>query len=192
MFTIPALLSGKCLEPVYLKHDTHWNWVGSADAGGEIVRALSGWYPRIRPRRRAEHTSTRVTFNGGDLRLLLGFGAEVTEPCDVLRPVVPVEAVEERRSPVPGGPDVPVDVVWTSDDTTLPRAVIVHDSFGIHLRPYLAQFFRRARFVEDAGFTPELIGCERPDVVIEEWVERKLGFMVPEDPVPPPTSTGPR
>ncbi len=55
----------------------------------------------------------------------------------------------------------------------LPRAVVYRDSMAIPLIPMLAENFSRVVFV--AGpFDPALIEREKPDVVIEEMVERAV------------------
>jgi hypothetical protein len=52
-------------------------------------------------------------------------------------------------------------------------AVVVHDSFVLPMQPFLARHFRRSTFLR-AVFAPEVIAAERPDLVIEEMVERVL------------------
>ena len=53
------------------------------------------------------------------------------------------------------------------------NAVLFHDSFGVRLKPFLAEFFSRIVFVRDWGFRfkPPLIEAERPFIVLDEIAE---------------------
>jgi hypothetical protein len=52
-------------------------------------------------------------------------------------------------------------------------AVVVHDSFVLPMQPFLARHFCRSTFLPTV-FAPEVIAAKRPDLVIEEMVERVL------------------
>ena len=56
----------------------------------------------------------------------------------------------------------------------LPRAVILRDSMAIPLIPLLAENFSRVVFASTRKLDRALIERERPDIVIEELVERSL------------------
>jgi len=73
-------------------------------------------------------------------------------------------------------------VVTECSDGEIPKAVIFRDSFGEALMPWLAQHFRRAVFVWSDEIVPEVIEQEQPDVVIQEFIERRLTTMQPENP----------
>ena len=52
-------------------------------------------------------------------------------------------------------------------------AVVVHDTFVLPMQPFLARHFCRSTFLLTV-FAPEVIAAKRPDLVIEEMVERVL------------------
>jgi hypothetical protein len=56
----------------------------------------------------------------------------------------------------------------------LPRAVVYRDSMAVSLIPLLAENFSRSVFVSSRKLDQALIEREKPDVVIEEMVERSL------------------
>jgi hypothetical protein len=70
-------------------------------------------------------------------------------------------------------------------DAGLPRAVMFHDSFGAHLIPYLSEHFRRIVYAWERPdypvFDGALVERERPDVVIQQIVERKLAVYFPRE-----------
>jgi hypothetical protein len=55
-----------------------------------------------------------------------------------------------------------------------PRAIMFQDSLNTNLAPLLAEHFSRILLVDGARLDPALMERERPDVVIQEFVERKL------------------
>ncbi len=59
------------------------------------------------------------------------------------------------------------------------RAVILHDSFGNGLKPFLAETFAHATFLRTYDFDLEAVLAERPDVVIEVVIERTLQTLSP-------------
>jgi hypothetical protein len=76
-----------------------------------------------------------------------------------------------RRDAAASAPGIEV---YTCARPGLPRAVVYRDSMAIPLIPMLAENFSRVVFVSGIPFDPALIARERPDVVIEETVERGL------------------
>ncbi|MCG8592591.1 MAG: hypothetical protein MJE66_25150, partial [Proteobacteria bacterium] len=65
-----------------------------------------------------------------------------------------------------------VPVAFEGGDPTGPRVVLFHDSFGEGLLPFLAEHCSRLAAYEARLWEPELFDSERPDLLIEEWVER--------------------
>jgi hypothetical protein len=90
-----------------------------------------------------------------------------------LVPRVPRRArrVIPAGTPPPGSKEV---LVWEMDDPALPRAVMFHDSFAEPLRPLLAEHFARLACSWQDDFAPAFVERERPQVVLQEMVERLL------------------
>ena len=65
----------------------------------------------------------------------------------------------------------------------LPRLVMFRDSFASLLLQFLAPHFSRAAYVWTRGFDARLIEAERPQIVIQEMVERDLMRDPPEPPL---------
>ena len=65
-------------------------------------------------------------------------------------------------------------------DRRLPRAVMFHDSFALNLAPLIAEKFQRIVFLSEYEFDLQVIDKERPDVVIQEMVERQLMAPLPD------------
>ncbi len=157
------LRAAKARELVYERTGSHWNARGAYLAYSEIFDRLAPAFPQLR-----RVPWERVTLGrGGPADLSRMLGLEKLLPEERLAPVAGV------RYPRPG--------VWRGktlvteqDDPSLPRAVIFHDSFGVFLAPYLAEHFSHATWVWRDRFDGNLVRRLRPDVVIEERVERHL------------------
>jgi len=73
-------------------------------------------------------------------------------------------------------------VVTEQADRSRPRAVVFRDSFGSALIPFLSEHFSRAVYPWQDNLDPDVVLAEHPDVVIQEWVGRRLSTMPPYDP----------
>jgi hypothetical protein len=183
----PALRAAKAEGDVYWRTGTHWGDLGAKVADDEIVRTLRPFFPELNP---LPLTSYRVTWSDGagrGLARMLHLRDRYREPHPHLRAerplkATPVDADTVLRT-VADDPRLTAVyrntpwVVFETGDRALPSAVIVNDSFGMALMPYLSEHFERSAFVHRI-VTPDLrlalIELEKPDVVIEEIVERNV------------------
>ncbi len=160
---------------LYYRYGTHWTQRGDHLAYVEIVRRLQRWFPDMEPwpasafeRELSEELGDHW---GGRLRMKDLLPQESL----VLKPRQPRRA---RRAPdgeqgSPGRSTVP--------DPGLPRTLMIHDSFGVGLIPFLGEHFAHLSFSEEVDLDPELIAAEQPDLVIQVMVERKLLTKRPND-----------
>src|SRR4029079_15512949 len=63
---------------------------------------------------------------------------------------------------------------YACDRAALPRAVMYRDSMALPLVPLVAENFSRSVYVGSRRLDPAFVLRERPDVVIEEMVERSM------------------
>ena len=61
----------------------------------------------------------------------------------------------------------------------LNRAVVLGDSFFWALEPFVSEHWQRVRYAWGADFPSELIEQERPELVVQEMVERRLMIYDP-------------
>jgi alginate O-acetyltransferase complex protein AlgJ len=195
-----ALLAAKHTGRIYLKTDTHWNELGTYHASKEILRQLSDWYPQAEAPPLDRMDRSWLAEPGGDIIKGLGLRNVLPERKIVLTPPggwrarrVPVDyGTLSVLSPKPNWP------VWSQKEhafelpgAPLPRTVMFRDSFGEGLMPWLAEHFQRIVFVWQPTLTfgerltvldPKIIQHEKPDLVLEEIVERYLMFPLPDNP----------
>ena len=174
------LMAAKGKERVYHRTDTHWNDRGAFAASQAIWKLLAPRFGAPASGRGA-FAEEAVTVPGFDLAGMLGVAGAVTEHDLRLVPRVPLRAriVEPVR---PDARFMDARLVTEQPDRALPRAVVFRDSFGSALVPFLSEHFSRAVYLWQYNVDPDVVLAERPQVVIQEWVGRRLSTMPPYDP----------
>jgi hypothetical protein len=173
----PALFEAKRDHEIYYRTDTHWNDFGAFAAYETLVRELGQDFKGMRPGAFSDFDVAPAT-RDGDLSGILGLRGALTENVLMLRPKQPPRARFEGYCRDRGQCTSEIQDVW------LPRVVVYRDSFYSYLIPYFAEHFSRGVYVWDIKWrvSPELIGSERPNVVVLEMMERFLMLPPPEKP----------
>lgn len=160
---------------LYYPYGSHWTDHGAWIAYREILRALSRHFPALEVPR-AEDYAPEVLPEPGDTwggRLRLGKDYEQARLGFVqrqpLRSRQLVDDFYERVYEIPAAEGAP----------ELPRAVLLHDSFGAGLRDFLREDFSRLFTRNTVDFEPELVEAEHPDFVIQLMAERRLASYRP-------------
>lgn len=159
---LSILLAGKAQGQLYYENDTHWN----ARGAGMVYRALMSLMALPEP-------IGEVTFSegqAGDLIVMAQPGASPMEANAVpdiqrrYRTARPMRSLNDMR-------------IETSTEADAPAMLVVRDSFGEGLFPYLANSVGRmvySRVYED------VLGQAREaeaDIVVLEIVERNIGIL---------------
>ncbi|HZS36691.1 MAG TPA: hypothetical protein VFF06_07695, partial [Polyangia bacterium] len=183
----PALLARKQEERVYDVTDSHWNQRGAEAACEAIAAALHRWFPSVNPIPRSAYDAAVEHWPvGGDLSRMIALPDEFTEEALLLRPRTPPRAHDAGSAAIPWRRDADPDWKWPlafeTNTPSLPRAVILRDSFAARLHPFLSEHFQRSVYLFTDNFDTRLLESEKPDVVIEEMVERHLMRRPPPAP----------
>jgi len=168
--------------PTYLQNDTHWNLFGGFVACQELVRELTNQLP-VPPLRLEDFRWTNDPITGGDLAQMAGnsrvdqnhfrFAPGPDLPaltfCDLTNAVSFWDPHKPSRSV-----ENPAPLKYT--------AVVFHDSFGIVWQQFLGYSFKKIVFMsENREFNPAIILETKPDVVINEVLERYFNTQSPEE-----------
>ena len=170
------LLEAKDRERLFCMTDSHWNDHAAYLAYRSLMTTLAESFPCMEPLPRAALVEGRIPGLGGDLARMLGLADRYHEDYLVLNPRTP------RQAHV-----IPVDPQWHVPDWRWPlltersgphlrRAVMFRDSFAACMIPFLSEHFRRIFYFrqEPTEFDYTVVDREKPDLVIQETVERKL------------------
>jgi hypothetical protein len=177
------LLHAKHHERVYHVTDSHWNARGAFIGYHAVAEELARRFPQIKPFERSQFVETETDGKGGDLSGLIDLRDVYHER---YLDLVPRFSVRAHRSEVPVQYDKEkLQVSYSppyaleTGDTSLPRCVLFHDSFALAMLPFLAEHFQRLATVWHDDFHPDIVLGEQPDIVIQQLLERKLGFVTP-------------
>jgi alginate O-acetyltransferase complex protein AlgJ len=167
-----TLKSAKETHQAYYKTDTHWNYWGASQATSAILKKLG---INHQPWEMADFKSSQTS--GGDLANLLGLKETLNEEilipqvksvCKQTIPYLETPLLSTKKSKKP---------VSTICKDSKPHALIFHDSFGVGLKPILAQHFGTVSYLwtrPSIQLLQQLVNELKPDIVIEQRVERKL------------------
>jgi len=181
-----AMIAARARGRVYHYTDTHWNDLGAFVAYREIAARLKEWFPNLSSLNDSDVVQHRVTTSGGDLARMCGLALDLREPQTQLELGAGVEparfedgsAISFERMDVRGRERF----ASRRPDGDIASAVILRDSFGEALIPYLARHFATATWIWTYDFPADSIVKLHPRLVIEELVERKLMVVEPGDP----------
>lgn len=166
------LLAGRERAQLYDSIDSHWNGHG-ARIGAELILQKAAELLQ-RPPSFADldaHISPRPSW--ADMPLILSLDGLVTVPSVELVPnrrrARRLEPPESVREPTRKQQN---KMVYEVDDETLPKALILRDSFAEGFMPVFSEKFRRTVWLWTHDLDLRLVERERPDIVIVEMTER--------------------
>jgi alginate O-acetyltransferase complex protein AlgJ len=173
-----AKSAGTC----FLKTDTHWNLYGAFIGCQKVIEALAQQVPELKALPIDAFDWKRVTGPGGDLAAMLGDSnlreteQVVCTPRPPLGPLLLRNVPERLRKKWRQGSDP----VASANDRGQGKALVFRDSFANAWKPFLGYHFREVIFVWQHEWDTAFIEREKPDVVIDEVVER---FFNEQDPM---------
>lgn len=151
---LTAAKADKRFSPVYLRNDSHWNSHGGFVAYRAITKRAKQWFPALPVAQRADfeiHARERP----GDLATMLGMPDEWKD----------VEYDYAPRASMPKPASL--------------KVVLYADSFGWQTASFLSYSFGHVDYKQLAHgpFRLDEIAQARPDIVIEQRLERNLGTL---------------
>jgi len=161
----------------YHRTDTHWNDLGAYMAYTKIAEELKGIGISVHGSSPSQIEIKRETTLGGDLARMIGLKGNLTEELILVKSSSKCKLTHENGSSLiveeldtPGNKAA---IILCPEAKNL-KAVVFHDSFGKSLYPYIAREFQRTRFVSSNNFDPNIVKQEKPNIVIQQLVERRL------------------
>lgn len=178
-----TLLAEKKNMRVYLKTDTHWNERGAFAASRAIIGRLASMGMPVTAPAATAFQGNRVDLPAGDLAMMLGREGSLGEKGEVIleaRPPWPV--IQPARLDDPGKMWIPgTEPQFTENPAATGRVVIFRDSFANALMKFLGCSFNRVVYLWQQNWDKGMIEREKPDLVIDEMLERFLISRNPAD-----------
>lgn len=175
------LLDNKSKGRLYYKTDTHWNQFGGYFGYEAIMKEVGKYIKNVRP-------LTIDKFNivkeyrvpgEGDLANMLSLPNQYGEEHILLQPKIKRTSIpyEEHKYDLVRG------AVMKNPNKSLPKLLMFRDSFTVALGPYMSEHFSEAVFEWSQNFDDKLVKQCKPDIVIQETVERNLDKLLYENPI---------
>ena len=169
-----SLVAAKKSGWLFYRTDSHWNGLGAWYSYRGIVNRIHRDFPAVKPLDMGEFRLSGYRHEAGNLATMAGLQQHITEV------FVTPGVVNPRSQELPkfGYPPPPLfgypaeyELVRGIPDHSLPRAVVIRDSFFASLIPLFSEHFSRSVYIFDAwkyGPNPEITGHEKPDIVLLE------------------------
>ena len=176
------LVEAKKVRVTYLNTDTHWNSFGGFIGYQGLTRALARQFPGLEPVPAEAYEWKPAPHAPGDLAKILAKDSAVELFGFTYEPVKPVPCLKEMFDPVrlPHSGTMETRPCYTRYDQASGKAMVYHDSFACSWYPFLGQHFNEVIYVWQYNWDCPLIQREKPNIVIDEILER---FFNLEDPV---------
>lgn len=186
MFPLKEIQSHKNGQyPLYSKTDNHWNHLGAFYAAQAVTELIRKDYPAVKPLRLSDYRIVVKKQRGGNIAEMFGMQDELSEDFVSLEPIKPVRshAAAKQNYPVPEGFAYPdeYELVYETGNDTLPKMLVVRESFATFATPFLSESASKAVFIFDAWqhkFNPDIFRSEKPDIYIQFVMEGFLRQML--------------
>jgi hypothetical protein len=179
------LFKNKSAHVLYYKTDNHWNDIGGYYAYRKVVTEIHKDFEMVN----AVEASRLVL---DSLKPLIGGEAQLLNVGEIYNeskydynpgPRTLAHPAAKKGYPSPEGFMYAYDfeIVMETNNVQLPDALIIRDSFGDALLPFLAESFNRSVFIFDSwyyGPNREIVKEEKPEIVLCMVMESNLESLL--------------
>ncbi len=181
---LAALRQAKDSMRVYYKLDDHWNTRGGYVTSQVILSRIKADFSKLKIKAFSDYEWNSRTFKGGFHYSVLGI--ENLSESDIFpssKNEIAIEAAKYGFPPISDFPypwDYERRYVNEKDSTGL-KILIIRDSFGDQVVPFLKESFKESVFIFDSwryGLNKEIIEKYRPDIVVFLSLETHLEHII--------------
>ncbi len=164
---------------VFHKTDNHWNDYGSYIAYESIISIISNDFPELSPPNPiSKFNVDSVEDHGRLLTNMMGIYDEVNEIKITCEPTFIQKSKNGEKSNYPVMRGFPYtteyELVYTTSNDSLPKMLMIRDSFGKTIIPFLSEHFSKSVYIFDGwhhGFNEDIVLNEKPDIFIQLVLE---------------------
>jgi alginate O-acetyltransferase complex protein AlgJ len=180
-----TLKANKDHEILFYKLDTHWNLFGAFIASNEVLSQIHLDFPGVVAPSPDEYVLTKKEIYRGNLAEML---ADTSLYIDFDMNLSPKKGFKAESVASAGYPCIegfPYCSSYEQDkqipDSKAPKILIISDSFGENIYPFLAEHFSRSVKIFDAWqykLNEDIVNKEKPDIVLLITVESNVRNML--------------
>ena len=166
---------------LYYKTDNHWNDLGAFYAAQEINKHLRKTFPNIPALRKSDFHVEIGERKGGNIARMLGMEEDFVDTEVKLQAIDTLSKYTASKDKKRGYP-IPklfpykwiYEVSMKTNNDDLPSALIIRESFGGKIIPFLSRGFSKSEYIFDSWeyrFHEDMIENEKPDIYIQMSLE---------------------
>jgi len=176
----PDLLAAKAQGATYYKTDTHWNNFGAFVAYQRLLQALQPQMPELKPLELNCFDRTPTLARGGDLAICIGQEYDMPETQGItFRPLEPLHRLQQLPLVPRFAHDGMNESIVTQNPAQKGKVILFRDSFATAWIAFIGYHFNQAIFLGERVWDRAMLEREKPDLVIDEIVERKFNNEAP-------------
>jgi len=177
------LMEAKKTAVLYQMTDAHWNYRGAFIGCQAVVGALACQMPELTPLPVEAFSWKPVLAPAGDLANILDDSSVREEKQFDFSPRLPLEPITITTdiSRLPSHWATNAEPKISLNSKARGKAVVFRDSFAVSWYPFLGYHFREVIFIWRYHWDAAFLEREKPDVVIDEMLERFLNQQSPRD-----------
>jgi alginate O-acetyltransferase complex protein AlgJ len=167
------LLEAKGKNLLYFKTDNHWNPYGGFVASAYIIDLIKKDFPNLPSLSLNDYNITQISVKGGNTAHMLSMENQFEDISYKFEQINPIRAKEAKKTGYPLPPYFPdpseYEIVYESGNDSLPSIIVIRDSFGQAVIPFLSQSFNRSLYIFDGWIytlNEPIILNENPDIMI--------------------------
>ena len=169
------ILQHKDSMRLYHKTDTHWNDDGAYLGYLELMKKLKVKFPDIVPVKLSDFERAEIDSVGMDLSFMLGLNNIENRVVYKKKNFQLVKL--KSRYEVPSGfshEDWEYEIRYKNENGLPYKVMVIRDSFSRAWLKYLSETFEEVVLIWDWKLRKEMIENERPDILIQEIIERDI------------------
>lgn len=185
-YLLPALLKEKKKENplLYWATDNHWSDYGAFIGYKEIMRQIRVSHPQLKELGLKDLTVKEYKRVGGNIAKMMNMKEIFTEQVNDLTVTRPGCFAGKLHNYIQPESEQKVDEYecqMECTDKSLPRLLVIRDSYSQRLIPFLSESFSQSTFLFDGWqykLNEEIIDKEKPDIVVYEILEQQVRHLL--------------
>jgi len=179
------LLSHKKNDLLYRKLDNHWNKLCAFYSTNEILNQINKDFHDVTPQSINDYEIIRTEISSGNI---IGMLSNVGKYKDYYYQLNPKKGFQAKIVPPVGYPVLPYfpykseyEVDYEVKDSNKPRILIISDSFGDNILPFISEEFSRTVRIFDSWeykLNEEIVANEKPNVMLLVILEPNLKHLL--------------